>query len=280
MRNAIDASYARPTIDELVQHELDILVYTGPARPDKAYFDALREAGIAVTLIQESDPNRSQGGYQFGVADAVFADQRADEVGYPKSASIAYVVSDGSARNPSSGGDQIAEYARGVIETSDRPVFWYGNEYATSAAMRGAPKSLGTWIPSSWGTGSLLTQEANTPSPIGDTDLNTVHAPYGAWGHEVPVTNPYLEYQMDEFFATDPSDRRYIWWFSGAGRRHISAGEWAVIGFQAVARGLGAPKPFAGTPEMFAAPDVTSFAAVGPGGGSGSFTVTSTVVAA
>lgn len=278
MRNAIDASYARPTIDELVQHELDILVYTGPARPDKAYFDALRAAGIAVTLIQESDPNRSQGGYQFGVADAVFADQRADEVGYPKSASIAYVVSDGSAGDPSSGAEQIAEYARGVAETSDRPVFWYGNEYATSAAMSGAPHSLGTWIPSSWGTGSLLTQEANTASPIADTDLNTVHAHYGAWGLEVPVTNPYLEYQMDEFFATDPADRRNIWWFSGAGRRHVSAGEWQAIATQAAFRSLPAPKPFAGTPEMFAAPDVTSFA--GGSSGAGSFTVTSTVVAA
>lgn len=279
MRGAVDFSYARPSVQDLLAHELDVLCYTGPARPDKDYFDALRAAGIAVTLVQESDPNRSQGGYQLGVADAVFADQRADEVGYPKSASIAYVVSDGSARNPSSGGDQIAEYARGVVETSDRPVFWYGNEYATNAAMRGAPKSLGTWIPSSWGSGTLLTQEANTPSPIGDTDLNTVHAPYGAWGHDAPVTNPYEEYQMDEFFATDPADRRNIWWFSGAGRRHVSAGEWSTIATQAAFRQLPAPKPFAGTPEMFAAPDVTSFAG-GSSGAPGSFTVTSTVVAA
>lgn len=279
MRAAIDFSFARPSVQDLISHELDVLCYTGSARPDAGYFADLRAAGIAVTLVQESDPNRSQQGHGAGVEDARFADSRADEVGYPRSASIAYVVSDGSAGDPSSGGDQISEYARGVVETSVRPVFWYGNVYATDAAMSGAPNSLGTWIPSSWGTGSLLTQEANIASPIGDTDLNTVHAPYGAWGHDTPTpANPFLEYQMDEFFATDPADRRNIWWFSGAGRRHVSAGEWSAITTQAAFRQLPAPKPFAGTPEMFSAPDVTSFAG-GVAGGS-SFTVTSTVKAA
>lgn len=279
MRAAIDFSFARPSVQDLISHELDVLCYTGSARPDAGYFADLRAAGIAVTLVQESDPNRSQQGYSAGVEDARFADSRADEVGYPRSASIAYVVSDGSAGDPSSGGDQIAEYARGVVETSMRKVFWYGNVYATSAAMSGAPHSLGTWIPSSWGTGTLLTQEANIASPIGDTDLNTVHAPYGAWGHDTPTpANPFLEDQMDEFFATDPADRRNIWWFSAAGRSHVPSDAWDIICLQAKLRELAPPKPFAGTPALFAAvPDVTSFAG-GPGGGS-SFVVTSTVTA-
>lgn len=182
MRNAIDFSFARPTPEEVAAAGVDILVYTGPARPDVGYIQAMRAAGVAVTLIQESDPNRSQQGYGAGVADAQYADSRADQVGYPTDCAIAYVVSDGSAGDPNSGGDGIAAYGQGIAATSRRPFFFYGNEYATSNAMRGAPGALGTWIPSTWGSGTLMSQEANIASPIPDTDLNTVHAAYGAWG--------------------------------------------------------------------------------------------------
>lgn len=178
MRNAIDFSYARPSPDEVAAHGFDILVYTGPARPDRAYLDAMRAKGVGVTLIQESDPNRSQAGRAAGVADAQYADSRADEVGHPVTASIAYVVSDGSAGDPNYGAENIAAYAAGIQSVSRRPFFFYGNQYTTDAALRGAPQALGSWIPSTWGNGSLLSQEANVASPIADTDLNTVHADY------------------------------------------------------------------------------------------------------
>ena len=248
MRNAIDFSYARPTPETVAALGLDILVYTGPARPDKAYLDAMRAAGVAVTLVQESDPNRSQQGFAAGVADAQYADSRADEVDHQ--GSIAYVVSDGSAGDPSSGADQIAQYAAGVQSVSRRPFFFYGNQYATDAALRGAPQALGSWVPSTWGTGSLLTQEANVASPVADTDLNTVHADYTG---SAPVPAPTSsEDCMYDHFETDPNNRADIWWFSGAGRRLVKPDEWKIIQTDAALKGVPVPKPYAGTAETFA----------------------------
>ncbi len=180
MRNqAVDFSWTHPSPAELVAANVDAIFYTGNARPDKGYVDSLRAAGIGVCLVQETDPNRSQAGNLAGHADGIYADNRADQIGYPTTASICYVVSDGSRDFPNTGAENIAAYAAGVIEASRRPVFWYGNEYACGAAMTAG--GLGTWIPSTWGNGSLLTQEANRASPIDQTDLNTVHAPYGNW---------------------------------------------------------------------------------------------------
>lgn len=207
MRNAVDFSGARPDPAELAAAQLDVLVYTGNARPDTAYIQALRSAGVGVCMVQESDPNRSQQGAGAGAEDARYADQRADEVGYPASCAIAYVVSDGNANDPHTGAGQIAAYAQAVAGTSKRPVFFYGNQYACDAAMSGAPGALGTWIPSTWGTGTLLTQEANTASPFANTDLNTVHAPYGSWTDDVE----------DDMFTDD--DRKTLTdiegWLSG-----------------------------------------------------------------
>ncbi len=186
MRNqAVDFSWTHPSAAELVDANCDAIFYTGNARPDKSYVDSLRAAGVGVCLVQETDPNRSQQGNLAGHADAIYADNRADQIGYPLTASICYVVSDGSRDFPNTGADQIAAYAAGVIEASRRPVFWYGNQYACVAAMRSG--GLGTWIPSTWGDGSLLTQEANQASPIANTDLNTVHAPYGNWTDDAPT---------------------------------------------------------------------------------------------
>lgn len=183
MTTAIDYSFASPDPAAVKAAGISgVLVYTGPARPSAAQIADIRAHGLTVCLIQETDPNRSQQGFAAGVADAIYADGRADEVGYPTSCAVAYVVSDGSAGDPSSGAGRIAQYASGIASVSRRPRFYYGNTYACSAALQGDPHGLGTWIPSTWGQGTLLSQEANTPSPIADTDLNTVHAPYGAWG--------------------------------------------------------------------------------------------------
>lgn len=230
MTTAIDFSDARPTPAAVAAAGVSgVIVYTGPARPDKPYLDAMRAAGLTVALVQESDPNRSQQGYAAGVADAQYANSRADEVGYPSSCAIAFVVSDGNATDPSTGADAISAYAKGVKDTSARPFFWYGNTYATSAAMAGGG-GLGTWIPSSWGNGTLLSQEANIASPIADSDLNTIHAPYGAWGQAGPtpgddeVAKPlYISKQSDS--ATG------IWATDGVWKRHVNPDEWAFAKF-------------------------------------------------
>ncbi len=94
--------------------------------------------------------------------------------------------------------------------TSRRPFFFYGNQYATDAAISGAPKALGSWVPSSWGTATLLRQEANTASPIADTDLNTVHQEYAAWGQSQPTGEDFTVGQMDDLAQWEKDTRKVI----------------------------------------------------------------------
>lgn len=245
MRNAIDFSFARPSPDDVAAHGLDILVYTGNARPDATYLQAMRARGVAVTFIQESDPNRSQKGYAAGVADAQFADSRVDAVGYPVNASVAYVVSDGSAGDPNYGWPSIAAYAKGIQDTSRRPFFFYGNQYATNAALSGAPKALGTWIPSTWGTATLLRQEANIASPIADTDLNTVLQPYGAWGQTAPTPTPSGDddEMAKPLYIGKKSQDVGIWATDGVFKRHVTPDEWKFVTDIAKYTGQPAPVP-------------------------------------
>jgi hypothetical protein len=194
MNNAVDAEYARPSAAELLAAEVDILVYTGNARPDTNYLNDLRGANVCVAFIQETDSARSQEGYQAGVYDALFADGRTSQVGYPTSCAIAYVVSDGNAEDPNYGANNISDYGEGVADTSKRPFFFYGNRYAVDAAVVGAkrnPKAfcLGGWVPSTWGADrgeDLMVQEANLSSPIADTDYDSVYKFYAAWGMPFP----------------------------------------------------------------------------------------------
>lgn len=221
MAQAIDFSYARPDPAAVKAAEIEgVLCYTGPARPDRDYIDACRAVGLTVCMVQESDPNRSQQGNAAGVADAQSADRRADEVGYPLTASICYVVSDGDASNPSTGAAQIAAYAAGIASVSRRQVFFYGNAYACAAALSGAPNALGSWIPSTWGHGSLLSQEANMASPLADTDLNTILAPYGAWGDSIPT-----QLEEDDVLYMHDKDGVHIWRM-GESRRLVKDAEW------------------------------------------------------
>ena len=56
---------------------------------------------------------------------------------------------------------------------------------------------------------------------------------------------------MYDHFETNPANRDEIWWFSGAGRRHVGPDEWANIQADAAFKGTPAPKPFAGTKATF-----------------------------
>lgn len=239
MRNAIDFSYARPNVAEVAAKGLDVLVYTGNAIPAAQYLRDMRMAGVCITMIQESAPNRAQEGYGAGVADSNYANGKADSVNYPRTASIAFVVSDGSAGDPNYGGDNIAQYAAGVQSNSPRPFFFYGNRYAVDNAMRGAPKGLGCWVPSSWGAKAtdLLVQEANTPSPFANTDLNTVHRPYGAWGqtNDTPAPPNQEDDEMAKpLYISKKSDADVgIWATDGVWKRHVNPEEWAFVKYVA-----------------------------------------------
>lgn len=191
---ALDFSGRHPSPGEVVG--FDLLGYLGVSRPNPGEIAGWAAAGSVFTFIWETDPNRSQQGWNAGIYDAVYGNDRADGVGYPLEANLAWVVSDGNARSPDSGGDRIADYADALVRQSKRPVGpFYGNRYAVDAAIRGArrsgrpfvagPDGDGGWLPHTWGADPSrdpIIQEPNIGSPIPGTDLNSVHHDYRTAG--------------------------------------------------------------------------------------------------
>lgn len=182
MRDGVDGitEYA-PQL--LVDHDLDPFSYTGNARFSQGFFDEAAALGHPVVLmVQETYSTRSQEGYQSGVYDAQFAEQRARERGWR--GPIAYVVSDGN------GADRWSshEYARGIGDASTLGFYILGygadgvlEDFAPGVrASAGASRLfLGTdgdgarWVPETWGPNNAIGQVVG-PSPIPDTDLNHV----------------------------------------------------------------------------------------------------------
>ena len=203
---AVDFQYLRPTPATLINAGYrDVLCYLGNPRlsndacPDASYLDVMRAAGIRLTFIYETDPNRSQQGYDVGVQDAQFSDQRARERGYPDDGPFYVCASDGSANDPNSGADAIAGYARGWAATTRRKLGAYGNRYAVDAFVSGLPVDRrmvpgrdGGWVPTTWGVDparDLLGQDPNVKM-IGDTDHNYIYADW--WG--APRPGPPLDW--------------------------------------------------------------------------------------
>lgn len=192
--HVLDFSFSRPSPEDLLATDRDALTYVGNVRPPAEWLARCRELGVNVCFIFETTGNRAQEGYQAGVYDAQFSDARTDQIGYPREASVCYVVSDGNRFDPFSGGDRIAEYGRGIATTSLRPFFFYGNRYAVDHAIAGArsvvpsrllagPNGDGGWLPVPWGadpTRDLIGQESNIAPPIPGTDENSVYHDYAA----------------------------------------------------------------------------------------------------
>lgn len=262
------------------------LIYGTGAQQSDDWVHDHESADLHVVRIWEHNTDSILGGYNYGVSECkAFEDANPPGLVY-----LACDLNDGALA-----GRSVVPFCNGWCDTTrEATVGLYGPDHAIlDGIAMNRPKLSKWWGVVNWLDGGYPDNDPRNiarwteigahliqliGSPIPDTDQNLILRDDWWTAGPVAPSNPYLEYQMDEFFATDPADRRNIWWFSGAGRRHISAGEWQAIAAQAAFRQLPPPKPFAGTPEMFAAPDVTSFA--GGSSGAGSFTVTSTVVAA
>jgi len=158
-----------------------------------------------------------------------------------------------------------------------------GDELTASQALWLA--KIGLWLETEWGIpnvqyrGAPLTDADNFHGHVNHRDLhpNPDGLSPAEWDAIVALNtppNPNLEDDMAsiDFFATDPTDRRNVWWFGAAGRRHVSYDEWVIIQTDRAFKGLDPVKPFAGTPTMFSSTPV-----VGQAPGSGPTTVTSTV---
>ncbi len=223
MTSALDFSYARPTPQEILGAGVKgVLVYTGNARPDQGYIDSLRSAGITVTFIMETYSQRSQAGFQAGVLDCQFAEQRARERGH--NGSIAVVVSDGN------GADNwdASQYGAGWQSVATLPFFSYGAQPICESFNRGAPRSLGTWVPSTWGQGTLMSQLV-VQSPVAGTDLNTVHADYT--GGTVPVPPTAKDDDMPLYITKKSDTSVGVWVTDSQTRRWVGPEEWAFAQF-------------------------------------------------
>ena len=255
---------------------------TGTPQPD-VYLASLDTAGLHRALIWEHNTDSILGGYDYGVAEC-----QAWEATHPPG--LVYLACD--LNDGALAGRSIVPFCQGWCSVTREPVVGgYGPDDAMAQVWGTVPK-MGRW----WGVVNWLQGGApdNDPSniarwttlgaslvqligsPISGTDQNLILRD-DWWTTSGATVNPDLEDDMAsaDFFATDPADRRYIWWFSGGGRRLVNYDEWQIILADRALRGLPAPKPFAGTPGMFAqVPDVT----VHGTGPAAPTTVTSTVV--
>jgi hypothetical protein len=203
MRKALDAAWGDfPTEDV----GYDWLRYTGNARPSREWCAAVSQHS-RLTFIQETYSTRSQEGFQAGVYDCQFAEPRARAV-HPGVESIAVVVSDG---NYADNWD-ASEYGRGWASVATIAFFPYGAVPICESFIRGATSVLnlgGTWVPETWGAGTFMSQVVGY-SPVADTDLNDVWAPY--W----PAATPPAPVPTSQ--EEDDGMRVYI--FEDHGRAH------------------------------------------------------------
>ena len=192
LRNLLDAAWGDfPTNDV----GFDWARYTGNARPEKSWVDAVLEHSL-VTFIQETTSQRSQEGPQAGVYDCQFAEYRARQR-MSNPLSIIYVVSDGNYADVWDAGP----YGSGIGSVATIPFLFYGTPAICKSAALGAGNSplnlMGDHVPETWGGTSapmrrLITQHVG-PSPVPNTDLNTVHDYYYP---VAPVAPAWKDYDM------------------------------------------------------------------------------------
>ncbi len=172
MRDMLDAAWGDFPTNDI---GYDWARYTGNARPTAAWCAAVAQHS-RITFIQETDSQRSKAGFAAGADDCRYAEARAREV-HRGVESLAVVVSDGN------GADNwdASEYGRGWASAATLAFFPYGAVPICESFIRGAgasPLNLRvTWVPETWGKGTGLSQVVGA-SPVANTDLNHVWAPY------------------------------------------------------------------------------------------------------
>jgi hypothetical protein len=180
VRDALDAAWG----DFPTDVGLDWLRYTGAARPTSEWCaDAARVARL--TFVFEADSTWSQCDYATAHATCIAHEARAREV-HPNVESMAVVVSDGNWLDDW----DASEAGRGWADAATLPFFPYGAVPICDSFNRGAMHSplclRGTWVPETWGWGTLLSQVVGA-SPVDNTDLDHVRAPYWQIAPDAPL---------------------------------------------------------------------------------------------
>jgi hypothetical protein len=206
-------------------------VYCGPDRPPVSYLQSLILNGIGIWFIQESTATSPWAGYDEGVAQARYAEQRVNEVGYPSDCIIYYNLSD--TPNISGHEQAITAFAKGVADASLRPQFGgYGGQPALDAGQSGNPKLTHRWKVQTWGTDSpadIMRQMPNEPAPVPGVDADWLVGndigTIGAWGvaNNVAGDNAYMTKKSDPSVG--------VWVTNGVEKRHVLPDEWSFVNF-------------------------------------------------
>lgn len=216
---AIDYAFARPVPEDIkAAGYTGVLRYLAPVNnatrgklATKTEVDALRRAGLDVTLNFEWYETRPTKGYQAGVDDARVANEQAAAIGYPLTCAIYFSVDFGASW------PAVREYFRGVAMASKYPVGVYGGLTIIAAAFSehmarfGWVTNAASWsgqsrwsalepLARAYGCHLLQHLHSNTPFhvrgvPDAAFDPNTILvADYGQWrAHPVPPVDPAPE---------------------------------------------------------------------------------------
>lgn len=176
---AADYSFARPSVSAL-QPDDGVLRYVSH-EPGKnltvAEAKTLRAAGKWIALVFEDGAQRALDGAAAGKADAEFANQQADALGYPKDAVIFYAVDFDATPG------QVTAYFDGAKSVpGGRPVGAYG-----SIKITGIKLASYNWQTSAWSGGAVdgsanLYQRQRPTHPVPGCDENVLLNPFPAWG--------------------------------------------------------------------------------------------------
>lgn len=153
-----------------------------------AEFNRFIQGGIEFCLIQEGANQPAMRGFAGGVADARYANNIADSIGYEKLCAIYYVLEDPT-RLPVSAWPTIVAYCQGVLSVGGRDAGGYGGRALVEHCRTLNLIKYG-WQVSTWGSGVSplchLMQMANpTMNTLGGlVDQDAVLQPN--WGQSPP----------------------------------------------------------------------------------------------
>lgn len=193
MTQAIDFSYARPATQRIKDcGYVGVLRYISHS-PGKnltpAEYQAYRAAGIAVAVVFEDQAGQALAGYSQGVADALFANQYADRLGWPARTPIFYAV-DTQISGPAMHAT-VLRYFQGATSASRRPVRGYGQASVCDLLARNGFGS-NHWQTMAWSAGvvspaAAIVQTVQTPKIV-DTDVNNIVK--ADWGQDTYAPSP------------------------------------------------------------------------------------------
>lgn len=198
---AVDYSYARPSPKGLAEAGyMGAVRYVGYDARCITYFEQqlLHRAGLGVGYVYEGAADRVLGGRTLGRSDAIFTNQFLDSLGVPQWVPVFGVTVDFEASAQQLRGP-IADYARGWLDESTRPVRCYGNYRTLDVLCGELGLLLCGWQCVAWSYGRVSSYACmfqHFGGPVPGTDHNDILMPVDfLWHPDIPdpAATPPLE---------------------------------------------------------------------------------------